>query len=648
MADEAVPFISDDGEDAAPSPLSEGVVTLAWKEVKFEVKTAGGEVKRVLEGVTGNVKAGRLTAVMGPSGAGKSSFLNIIAGRMSAGGNKVIDGNISFKGKQIDPVSFRKRIAYVMQEDALFATQTCFEALEFSAAMRLPQSIADKERQSLCESMLTTLGLKEQRDTYVGSKTVAGLSGGQKKRLACGIELITNPDILFLDEPTSGLDSYAAMRLCHVLRLLARGHEATEDDGGVGKDVETFPVRSGTAGLRPRSVVCTIHQPSSEVFELFDDVILLGLGGCVYCGPRELMSSCRGGDFFGAMGMPCPEQYNPADFVMFALQKKDCTVTPAKWTKYREEMEASPRGLGPRQGSSRIIQADSGPGALVRAGLPRQIKYLGVREARNLIRDKKNLIARFGTSIFIMLLVGIVFKAVGSKWDTQSEVRDHFGALSQIAISGMFGISQPVLLSMPLERPIFLREYAAGTYSVFPYLMCKLLVDIPIATLQACVMMLLAYWLLELTGVFPFLVLAVALIGLAGSGLALVIGSIAGDPSVAIQLSPILFVPQFLFAGVFVATSQIPKWIRWAQYLCSLKYGINLLAIAEFDGEHHLGRMGNRTFDLIHDDEHGLFDQMDIRPDQKWLYFGIMMFFFLGLRVVASFILTRRARTPVQ
>eukprot|EP00756_Hemistasia_phaeocysticola_P016830 Hpha_TRINITY_DN15501_c3_g1::TRINITY_DN15501_c3_g1_i1::g.105526::m.105526/K05679/ABCG1; ATP-binding cassette, subfamily G (WHITE), member 1 len=642
---EAVPFLHGNGAPVA-SPLASGQVTLAWEDVSFTIDTGKDVKKTIFSGVNGKVQAGRLTAVMGPSGSGKTSLLNILAGRMTGGGKKTVAGEISFKGKHVDPVEFRRRIAYVMQEDALFPTQTAFEALEFSAAMRLPQDTPVNVRNDLCEEMLSTLGLTQQRDTYAGSTTVAGLSGGQKKRLACGVELITNPDILFLDEPTSGLDSYAAMRLCKVLRRVAGGYSASVGDDDHGADAHTGPEPP-----RPRSVVCTIHQPSSEVFELFDDVILLGDGGLVYAGPRERMASCKGGDFFTAVGHPCPQQYNPADFVMFCLQSPGCRATPDAWERFSKEQDGDSKGLGPRRVSSRLIDAQGDVIEPVRAGICRQMQYLGIREFRNVIRDKRQLIARFGTTIFINVLVGIVFKGVGGKWDTPSDVRDHFGALSQVAIGGMFGISQPVLLSFPMERPIFLREYASGAYRVAPYVISKLLVDVPLSVLQAVVMTLVTYWLLDLQGVFPWIALAIALIGLAGSGLALVIGSVASEATVAIQLSPVLFVPQFLFAGFFVATTKIPSWIRWAQYLCTLKYGLNLMAIAEFNpGTHVVEEDINGTLisiDLVHGDE-GLFSQMDINVDQKWMYVGIMLGFFLGLRIVAAIILTRRARSPVQ
>ena len=160
-----------------------------------------------------------------------------------------------------------------LQEDALFATQTPREAITFSARLRLPASTSKSSITDLVEGMITSLGLEKCANTLIGDKMIpgapgrpppprpslsgdaAGISGGEKKRTAIGVELIGDPGILFLDEPTSGLDSYAAFQVVKILKSLA----------GNG-----------------RTVITTIHQPSSEVFEMFDDTMLLADGRIVY------------------------------------------------------------------------------------------------------------------------------------------------------------------------------------------------------------------------------------------------------------------------------------------------------------------------------------------------------------------------------
>ena len=182
-----------------------------------------------------------------------------------------------------------------MQEDALFATQTVKEALDFSAALRLPSNVTVEERKKRVDEILRSLRLEKCQDTYIGNVMIKGVSGGEKKRTAIGIELIANPKILFLDEPTSGLDSFAAFKVIEILKDLCRF-------GG-------------------RTIVTTIHQPSSEVFNLFDETLLLNAGHLVY---QDTISNIP--RYFGELGHVCPENYNPADFVMFVMQQQTVSV----------------------------------------------------------------------------------------------------------------------------------------------------------------------------------------------------------------------------------------------------------------------------------------------------------------------------------
>jgi len=216
---------------------------------------------------------------MGPSGAGKSSLLNILSGRLSTGDGKIIEGDVFVHGKKINPVKEKSRIAYVMQEDALFQTQTPREAFEFSAALRLGKGVSKKERDELVQKLLDDLGLQSCADTMIGSVLIPGISGGEKKRTAIGVELISNPDLLFLDEPTSGLDSYAAFRVVKILKELSS---------------------------KGKTVVCTIHQPSSEVFDIFDSTYLLAKGQVVYNGKVNSMTA-----HFKTLGYSCPNIITP-------------------------------------------------------------------------------------------------------------------------------------------------------------------------------------------------------------------------------------------------------------------------------------------------------------------------------------------------
>eukprot|EP00968_Pinguiococcus_pyrenoidosus_P021599 scaffold2850_cov235-Pinguiococcus_pyrenoidosus.AAC.12 len=217
----------------------------------------------------------QVAALMGPSGAGKSSLLNVLAGRIGPSSKNSITGVVQVDGQQIDTVANRKNVAYVMQDDALMPTTTPRDALNFSARLRLPSSMPTEETDALVGELLRELGLEDCADTLIGGDIFPGISGGQRKRTSVGVELISNPAMLFLDEPTSGLDSFSAEQVVELLKKVA----------GAGA-----------------TVVCTIHQPSSEVFSLFHVVILLRAGRVVFDGTREGLNG-----FFADAGYVCPK-----------------------------------------------------------------------------------------------------------------------------------------------------------------------------------------------------------------------------------------------------------------------------------------------------------------------------------------------------
>lgn len=238
--------VSDIEADVPESPRIRNP-DIKWSQVNFKVGK-----KTILENCYGDVKAGTLCAIMGPSGCGKSSLLNVLAGRSTPAPGIEITGKFQVAGKLINPSSFRRNIAYVMQDDALLATATPREALQFSAALRLPPSTTLEEISELVERTLEHLGILECADVMIGGELIKGISGGQRKRTSVGVEIITSPSLLFLDEPTSGLDSYSAYNCVQLLKDIAKQDQTT--------------------------VLCTIHQPSSEIFYLFDIVIYLKEG----------------------------------------------------------------------------------------------------------------------------------------------------------------------------------------------------------------------------------------------------------------------------------------------------------------------------------------------------------------------------------
>lgn len=562
----AVRQVSGDLNSGAP----EQQLTLEWEQVSFKI----GD-KQILENITGLVRPGRLTGVLGPSGSGKSTLLNVLAGRQrtNAAGME-LKGEIRASGVKIDPSKFRSNIAYVMQDDSLLATESPRECLEFSAYLRLPGRCTPEERSQLVERILSSLNLQKCATTLVGSALVKGISGGERKRTAVGVELITSPKLFFLDEPLSGLDSYAAYTLVEALKDLA---------------LDGVPV------------LCTIHQPSSEIFDMFDDVCFLHDGEVTYHGPVAQLSQ-----YFSKLGYPCKESFNPADHVMFVLQKEDSeSIRKIKdnWQQSglcKDVVEEVSKCRNEGNGSASTLREIGNVGV----GFCRELALLTKRESRGTLRNKGILGARYGMAVFLAALYAWLFAGSASNGDDKSSTQKncltgnfdatecaadfqaHYGTLVSLAIMAMMGSAQPVLLSFPSERPVFLREYAAKQYGVIPYFVSKTFVEIPVVLVGQCITFLIAYWIMGLKGNFFALIGITWALGIASSSLALLIGCGVASAQKAIQLAPLALIPQMLFSGLFVPVSRIPVSLRWVQYICPLKYAISLLGIVEFDYVH--------------------------------------------------------------
>jgi len=599
-------------------------LSMAWKDLNFSIGK-----RQILTNVTGIIHPGRLTGVFGPSGSGKSTLLNILGGRQNtkASGHS-LSGEISINGKSIEPVQFRQHIAYVMQDDALPSTETPRECLQFSARLRLPREVGSKELDSVVEQLLATLNLSRCADTLVGGAIVKGISGGEKKRTAVGVELISNPKMLFLDEPLSGLDSFSANRLTEALKTLAEA------------DVP---------------VLCTLHQPSSQIFAMFKDVVILHAGGVVFHGPAEQLAG-----HFEGLGYPCPESFNPADHVMFLLQKSDADEiqqVKQEWLSSRlcADMLASLR-----------LKGESLPGeAAVNPSFCTQLFLLVRREVRSMMRNYRTLLFRLFLCAALSAGTGWLFAGSGSRGNGTGECGDdfsaaqcttdfqaHYGAVSSLAIQALMGAAQPTLLSFPQERPTFLREYASNQYGVVPYFIAKTLVELPVLLVSTLIILLVNYWLIGLEGSFPLLVLVLWGLGLASSSTSFLIGSSVGSAQQAIQLAPLTLFPQLLFSGLLLPISKIPVSLGWLRWVCPLKYAIDLVTVVEFWSiyesisgcESTLDR--ERCIEMMPGDylRASFVDNQNVQFDQWPQNLAGLLGLAIGLRLLAVLMLRRKGR----
>jgi ABC-type multidrug transport system ATPase subunit len=273
--------ISLDDDDQALNLITEhNPAALHFRNISYFVNG-----RQILKNVRGAVSPGKVMAIMGASGAGKTTFLDLLARKNKRG---QVNGDFFVNGSKVSDTDYKGIIGFVDQEDTMLATLTVYETILNSALLRLPKDMAYEAKNKRVMEVIAQLGITGIKDQMIGSSTdnaVRGISGGEKRRVGIACELVTSPSILFLDEPTSGLDSFNAYNVIECLVNLAKNYQ--------------------------RTVIFTIHQPKSNIVALFDELVLLAKGECVYSGP---FNKCQ--DYFDTQGYPCPPGFNIADYLV--------------------------------------------------------------------------------------------------------------------------------------------------------------------------------------------------------------------------------------------------------------------------------------------------------------------------------------------
>jgi ABC-type multidrug transport system ATPase subunit len=274
------------GETARPSKLKLNGVTLTLKGVSYFVERSTSiwpwgksEKMQILHDINCEIRPGRLTAILGASGAGKTTTLDIIAGYEKLG---KVKGDILLNGQPL-PSSYRYMVGYVLQEDRMIGTLTVEEHLLYTALLRLPESVSYTEKRQIVTDLIEEFGLDKVRSSLIGDEASRGISSGEMRRVSIATELITKPRVLICDEPTSGLDAYNALSVMEALKRVAE---------------------------RGCTVIASIHQPRSSIFNICDDALVLWNGKTVFSGRTK---NCI--KFLSKHGFECPDDFNVADFI---------------------------------------------------------------------------------------------------------------------------------------------------------------------------------------------------------------------------------------------------------------------------------------------------------------------------------------------
>ncbi|XP_060531867.1 ATP-binding cassette sub-family G member 1-like [Cylas formicarius] len=428
----------------------------SWSLRKFQKET-----KTILHGVSGKFKSGELSVIMGPSGAGKSTLLNILAGFVTRGST----GKVTLNGMQRDnSPRFRKLSAYIPQEEELRLALTVKEAMTFAANLKLGYSVSHQYKAQQVVEILELLGLDQCHHTLTSR-----LSGGQRKRLAVALELLSNPPILFLDEPTTGLDSSSCSHCISLFKRLAQ---------------------------EGRTIICTIHQPSALLFEMFDKLYALADGKCIYDGPTSSLVP-----YLDKFGLKCPPYHNPADFLMEVAIGEHGTDLNVLADASKEIQEHSSVVCSKEQES---LLNCSGKGAvdLMSAEEPFTspapvIMQFFLLYKRSLLAAKRNYmysVNRLLAHVLIGFIFGYLYKGVGAN---ANQILANYVYLYGTMLLIVYTGKMSVTLSFPLEMRILTREHFNRWYNLTPYLLSIVLIEIPFQVICTWIYIVISYWLTD-------------------------------------------------------------------------------------------------------------------------------------------------------
>ncbi|WOL04064.1 ABC transporter G family member 23 [Canna indica] len=554
----------------------------------------------VLQSVSFAANSSEILAVVGPSGAGKSTLLRVISGRVR---DSAFDPASISVGDRVatSPAQLRRVCGFVTQEDNLLPLLTVKETFAFSAKFRL-RGMSARKREETVEELMRELRLEHVADSFVGDEERRGISGGERKRVSIGVDVIHNPPILLLDEPTSGLDSTSALQVVQLLAAMAR--------------------------TRQQILILTIHQPSYRILQYISSFLLLSHGKVAHFGSLQSLT-----DTISQLGFKIPVRLNPLEFAMEITQELDDHA--AKLRAMNWHNETNQEALTLPQELEGDPERDGG--YCSRLG---EMKTLSWRFWKIIYRTKQLFLARTMQAIVGGLGLGSVYLHVKP---------DANGVAERL---GLFAFSLSFLLSSTVEAlPIFLqerrvlmRETSRRMYRLSSYMAANTVVFLPFLLVVALLFAIPVYWLVGLNpsvAAFVFFVLVVWMIVLMASSLVLFLSAISPDFILGNSLICIFLGVFFLFSGYFIPKNSIPKYWIFMYYVSLYRYPLDSLLINEYWSvrEKCFSWHGNACL-LTGGD---VLRARGLEKDTRLMDIGIMCFFFLLYRVLCWFLLVRKA-----
>lgn len=605
--------------------------------------------KQLLHNITSAAQPGRMLALMGSSGAGKTTLLDVIAGRKNTG---VTTGEVKLNGHEVQKETFARLTAYCEQRDMHNEFTTVREALDFSAKLRLDPSISDETRSAFVDEALQILELDSIADRMIGTAgSDTGLAPGQRKVLTVAVELVSNAPVFFLDEPTSGLDARSALIVMKEVKKVA----------ALG-----------------RTVISTIHQPSTEIFMMFDDMLLLQRGGYqVYFGELGQEGSSMVNYLQSLnMSIPLPAGMNPASWMLDVLGGSDSSGTANKSDKQaiingKGNMRRSSSGiaLDGMMLDKKFLESSEGKKAMTLVNeisergandpmfsfsspyarsFKTQLSAILVRTNNAQLRDIGYNCGRIGILTVLYILFGVIYLDL----DTSDEA----GVQSMVACVFMTTIFTGIICMnsvMPVrvrERAVAFRERSSFMYDAVPFSLAQALIEVPWLIVVSLCTVIPMYFLV---GMIPtaerlfFHILINFMVSFTFLSFGQAVACLCSTIETA-QAGTSAFIPIcFLFGGLYLPLPQIPVYWQWAYYINPVSYSIQAVVAPQFDRRGCTGPYPGGNCPTIQAFRGTYFEKIDtlsyveqkydIKFSERWIACGYLGIFMFGMQFLHSF-----------
>lgn len=547
------------------------------------------KTKTLLNDISGEARDGEILAVLGASGSGKSTLIDALANRIAKGSLK---GTVSLNSEHLESRLLKVISAYVMQDDLLFPMLTVEETLMFAAEFRLPRTLSKSKKKLRVQALIDQLGLRNAAKTVIGDEGHRGVSGGERRRVSIGIDIIHDPILLFLDEPTSGLDSTSAYMVVKVLQRIAQ---------------------SGSI------VIMSVHQPSYRILGLLDRLLFLSRGQTVYSGSPTSLPL-----YFADFGHPIPENENRTEFALDRIRDLEGspggTKSLVEFNKSWQSLKRSRRNTNidetpsPAHGLSlkEAISASISRGKLVSGTtndvnpssmVPTFANPLWIEMAvlsRRSIKNSRRMPELFGIRLGAVMVTGFILATMFWNLDNSPKgVQERLGFFA-FAMSTTFYTCADALPVFLQERYIFMRETAYNTYRRSSYVISHSLVVLPSLVFLSLAFSAITFWAVGLDGGFSgfiFYLLIIFASFWAGSSFVTFLSGIVPHVMLGYTIVVAILAYFLLFSGFFINRDRIPEYWIWFHYISLVKYPYEAVLQNEFEDPTKCFVRGVQIFD---------------------------------------------------